>query len=60
MGAHLHKHVLVMHHKHLGDISLDPRSLELVRLPLKQQVIDGVLQLVNIFVVVGGHRLQCS
>jgi hypothetical protein len=34
MGAHLHKYILVMHHKHPGNISLDPRNLELVFLPL--------------------------
>jgi hypothetical protein len=34
MGAHLHKHILVMHHKHPGNIGLDPRNLELVFLPL--------------------------
>jgi hypothetical protein len=56
MGAHLHK----MHHKHLGDIGLDPISLELVLLPLRQQVIDGVSQLVMISVDVGGDCLPCS
>jgi hypothetical protein len=60
MGANFHIHVLVMNHQHLGDIFLDPRSLELVLLPLRQQVIDYVLQLVMIFVVVGGDRLPCS
>jgi hypothetical protein len=59
-GAHLHRHVLVMHHKHPGDIGLDPRSLELLLLPLRQQVIDSVLQLIMIFAVVGGDRLPCS
>jgi hypothetical protein len=49
-----------MHHKLLGDTSLDPRSLELVHLPLRQQVIDIVLQLVMICVVVGGDCLPCS
>jgi hypothetical protein len=53
-GAHLHKHILVMHHKHPENIDLDPRSLELVLLPLWQQVIDGVPQLIKIYVVVGG------
>jgi hypothetical protein len=60
MGAHLHQHILVMHHKHPGNIGLDPRSLELVLLPLWQQVIDGVPQLVMISVAVGGDRLPCS
>jgi hypothetical protein len=35
-GAHLHKHILVMHHKHPENIGLDPISLELVLLPLRQ------------------------
>jgi hypothetical protein len=49
-----------MHHKHLGNISLEPRSLELVILPLWQQVIDGVPQLIMISTAVGGDRLPCS
>jgi hypothetical protein len=49
-----------MHHKHPGNISLEPRSLELVLLPLRQQVIDRVLQLVMICAVVGGDCLLCS
>jgi hypothetical protein len=60
MGAHLHRYMLVMHHKHHRDIDLDPRSLELILLPLRQQVIDGVPQLVMIFVVVGGDCLPCN
>jgi hypothetical protein len=60
MGAHLHKHILMMHHKHHGNIGVDPRSLELVLLPLWQQVIDGVPQLIMISTVVGGDRLPCS
>jgi hypothetical protein len=60
MGAHLHEHILVMHHKHPGDICLDPRSLELVLLSLRQQVVDGVTQLVMISVAVGGDCLSCS
>jgi hypothetical protein len=49
-----------MHHKHPGDICLDPRSLELVLLSLRQQVVDGVTQLVMISVAVGGDCLSCS
>jgi hypothetical protein len=49
-----------MHYKHPGDIGLDPRSLELVLIPLRQQVIGGVLQLVRIYAVVGGVLLPCS
>jgi hypothetical protein len=60
MGAHLHKHILVMDHKHPGNIGLDPRNLELVFLPLWQQVIDDVPQLVMISAAVGGDRLPCS
>jgi hypothetical protein len=60
MDAHLHKHILVMHHKHPGNIGPDPRSLELVLLRLWQQVIDGVPQLVMISTIVGGDRLPCS
>jgi hypothetical protein len=33
-SAHLHKCILVMHHKHPGNISFDTRNLELVFLPL--------------------------
>jgi hypothetical protein len=54
MDDHLHRHVLVMDHQHPGDICLDPRSLELVLLPLRQQVIDRVLQLIMICAVVDG------
>jgi hypothetical protein len=49
-----------MHDKHPGNIGLDPRSLELVLLPLRKQVIDGVPQLVMISVAVGGDCLPCS
>jgi hypothetical protein len=59
-GARLHEHILVMHHKHPGDIYLDPRSLELDLLSLRQRVVDGVPQLVMISVVVGGDCLPCS
>jgi hypothetical protein len=59
-SAHLNKHILVMHHKHPGNIGLDTRSLELVLLPLRQQVIDGVPQLVMISAAIGGDCLPCS
>jgi hypothetical protein len=59
-SAHHHKHILVMHNKHPGNIGLDPRSLKPVLLPLWQQVIDGVPQLVMISVAIGGDRLPCS
>jgi hypothetical protein len=51
---------MVMHHKNLGDINLDPRSFELVLLPLRQQVIDRVLQLAMMRAIVGGDCLPCS
>jgi hypothetical protein len=35
-GAHFHSHIQVMNHQHLEDICLDPRSLKLVVLPLRQ------------------------
>jgi hypothetical protein len=49
-----------MYHKHHRDISLDSRSPELALLPLRQHVVDGVLQLIMILVIVGGDRLPCS
>jgi hypothetical protein len=60
MDAHLHRHVLVMHHQHPRDICLDHRSLELILLPFRQQVIDKVLQLVMVCAVVDGDCLPCS
>jgi hypothetical protein len=60
MGAHLHKHILVMHHKHPGNIGLDLRNLELIFLPLWYQVVDGVPQVIMIASAVGGDRLPCS
>jgi hypothetical protein len=49
-----------MHHKHPGDICLDPRSPELVLLSLRQQVVDGVPQFIMISAAVGGDCLPCS
>jgi hypothetical protein len=49
-----------MHHKNHGNISLDTRSLELVLLPLWQQVIYGVPQLIMISVAVCCDRLPSS
>jgi hypothetical protein len=59
MSAHFHKHILVMHHKHPRTIP-DNCCLELVLLPLRQQVIDNVPQLVMISTTVGGDGLPCS
>jgi hypothetical protein len=60
MNAHLHRHVTVMHHKHLVNISLDPRNLELILLPLRPQVVDIVLQLVMMCAAISGDCLPCS
>jgi hypothetical protein len=49
-----------MHHKHHRDIDLDPRSLELFLLPLRQQVVDVVPQLIMISAAVGGDCLPCN
>jgi hypothetical protein len=49
-----------MHHKHPGNIGLDPRNLELVFLPLWLQVVDGVPQLIMISLAIGGDHLPCS
>jgi hypothetical protein len=35
-GAHFHSHILAMNHQHPGDICIDPRSLKLVLLPMRQ------------------------
>jgi hypothetical protein len=45
MSAQLHCHILVMYHLHPGDILLYPIGLELILLPVGQEVADGVLQL---------------
>jgi hypothetical protein len=45
MSAQLHCHILVMYHLHSGDILLYPIGLELILLPVGQEVVDGVLQL---------------
>jgi hypothetical protein len=51
---------MVKHYKHHGNIGLGPRNLELVLLPLWQQVIDGVPRIVMVSAAVGGDRLPCS
>jgi hypothetical protein len=45
MSAQLHRHILVVYHLHPGDILLHPIGLELILLPVGQEVVDGVLQL---------------
>jgi hypothetical protein len=45
MSAPLHRHILVVYHLHPGDIILHPIGLELILLPVGQEVVDGVLQL---------------
>jgi hypothetical protein len=44
MSAQLHRHILVVHHLHPGDILLHPIGLELILLPVRQEAADGVLQ----------------
>jgi hypothetical protein len=44
MSAQLHQHILVMYHLHPGDILLHPIGLELIILPVGQEVVDRVLQ----------------
>jgi hypothetical protein len=35
MSAHLHRHILVVYHLHLGDIPFHPVGLELILLPIR-------------------------
>jgi hypothetical protein len=44
MSAQLHGHILVVHHLHPGDISFHPVGLELIFLPVGQELLDRVLQ----------------
>jgi hypothetical protein len=44
MSAQLHSHILVVHHLHPMDILHHPISLEMILLPVGQEVVDGVLQ----------------
>jgi hypothetical protein len=43
-SALLHRHILVVYHLHPGDIPFHPVGLELILLPLGQEVVDRVLQ----------------
>jgi hypothetical protein len=45
MRAQLHRHILVVYHLHPGDIPFHPVDLELIFLPIGQEVVDRVLQL---------------
>jgi hypothetical protein len=45
MSAQLHRHILVIYHLHPRDILLYPIGLELILLPVGQEVVDGVPQL---------------
>jgi hypothetical protein len=40
----LHCHILVVDQLHPGDILLHPIGLELILLPVGQEVVDGILQ----------------
>jgi hypothetical protein len=43
--AQLHHHILVVYHLHPRDIPFYPVGLELIFLPVGQEVVDGVLHL---------------
>jgi hypothetical protein len=43
-SAQLHRHILVVYHLHLGNIPFHPVGLELILLPVGQEVVDRVLQ----------------
>jgi hypothetical protein len=43
-SAQLHRHILVVYHLHPGDLPFHPVSLELIFLPIGQEVVDRVLQ----------------
>jgi hypothetical protein len=44
MSAQLHRHILVVYHLDPGDIIIHPVGLELILLPLGQEVVGRVLQ----------------
>jgi hypothetical protein len=44
MSAQLHRHILVVYHLHSGDVLFHPVGLELILLPVGQEVVDRVLQ----------------
>jgi hypothetical protein len=44
MSAQLHRHILVVYHLHPGDIPFHHIGLELILLPVGQEVVDRVLQ----------------
>jgi hypothetical protein len=44
-SAQLHRHILVVYHLHHRDILFHPVGLELIFLPIGQEVMDRVLQL---------------
>jgi hypothetical protein len=43
MSAQLHHHILVVYHLHPRDIPFHPIGLELIFLPVGQEVVDRVL-----------------
>jgi hypothetical protein len=45
MSAQLHCHILVVYHLHPRDILLHPIGFQLILVPVRQEVLDGVLQL---------------
>jgi hypothetical protein len=43
-SSQLHRHILVVYHLHPGDIPFHPVGLELILLPVGQEVVDRALQ----------------
>jgi hypothetical protein len=43
-SAQLHRHILVVYHLHPRDIPFHPVGLELILLPVGQEVVDQVMQ----------------
>jgi hypothetical protein len=50
----------MLNHLHSWDVSTYPRSLELVLLPLRQKVVDGILQFFVMCAVPSADSLPCS
>jgi hypothetical protein len=57
MGAQLHRHILVVHHLHPGDIHLHPIGLKLIHLPTRQEAVDRVPKLTLIATHLGRDGL---
>jgi hypothetical protein len=60
MSAHLHRHILVVHHLPPGDILLHPIGLKLILLPIGQEEVDRVLQPTLVATDPQGDGLPCD